>query len=230
MPTFFMEKSSAASKYHRIPIEFLLNKEDCSPLEALAAHAVRTASGESNLRNTQCNTGTSLQQPMGGEKNAHVTRNEEDKSFSGSETRAPAYLSRWGRKRWTEEEDEIVMKAVREHGPRKWDSIAKLLPDRNGQHVRLRYNNYLRFSENEKERPFTEKEDMLIMQARNAASGSHRWGRLADTLGRSNSAVKNRYHLLERHMRKDGMKGAPILQSISPLLSTDGTSQCNNKN
>mmetsp|Transcript_15123 Transcript_15123/g.32423 ORF Transcript_15123/g.32423 Transcript_15123/m.32423 type:complete len:183 (+) Transcript_15123:45-593(+) len=114
-----------------------------------------------------------------------------------------------GRKRWSAEEDEILLREVAKHGPRMWTEIAALLPGRNAQHARLRYNNHLRFEKSDISAPFTTQEDELILRlaSRYETNGGHDWSELARILGRRNNCIKNRYNLLLRHARRNASSG-----------------------
>jgi len=129
---------------------------------------------------------------------------------------------RSSRRRWTPEEDQVVLEAVRKNGPRHWDALAALLHGRNGQHVRLRYHNYLRFTLEDKEREFTPEEDQLILKS--VASQNHRWSETAQLIGRSNNAVKNRYYLLVRHLKKTETEQALINESMANSLQRAASS------
>eukprot|EP00183_Erythrolobus_madagascarensis_P000278 CAMPEP_0185848740 /NCGR_PEP_ID=MMETSP1354-20130828/3499_1 /TAXON_ID=708628 /ORGANISM="Erythrolobus madagascarensis, Strain CCMP3276" /LENGTH=166 /DNA_ID=CAMNT_0028549175 /DNA_START=98 /DNA_END=598 /DNA_ORIENTATION=+ len=104
------------------------------------------------------------------------------------------------RRRWTEEEDEQLRRAVEMFGPRKWGKIAEMLPGRNAQRARMRYNNYARFSKEERCRPFSEADDARILRIGLEVDSS--FGAVAKQLGRGNNAIKNRYWLLRRHLER----------------------------
>eukprot|EP00182_Erythrolobus_australicus_P006756 CAMPEP_0185833774 /NCGR_PEP_ID=MMETSP1353-20130828/3457_1 /TAXON_ID=1077150 /ORGANISM="Erythrolobus australicus, Strain CCMP3124" /LENGTH=170 /DNA_ID=CAMNT_0028532101 /DNA_START=73 /DNA_END=585 /DNA_ORIENTATION=+ len=124
---------------------------------------------------------------------------------AGSSKNSSSRNGNIGRKRWSPEEDAILMREVAKHGPCRWTEIAALLPGRNAQHARLRYNNYLRFGKDVIGEPFTKEEDALIMKlaSRYEISGGHDWSELARILGRRNNCIKNRYNLLLRHEQKN---------------------------
>ncbi len=62
---------------------------------------------------------------------------------------------------WTKEEDELVMKLVKELGPKNWSYIAKSLPGRIGKQCRERWHNHLN-PDIKKER-WTDEEDLAII-------------------------------------------------------------------
>jgi len=117
------------------------------------------------------------------------------------------------RKRWSKEEDEILLDAVDKYGAKKWNKIAQELPNRNGHHARLRYYNYLRFSRDDARRPFTEAEDEAILRFA-AQSDFHEWSKLAKEFNRGDNSVKNRYFLLRRRemKRREAEKNAEALR------------------
>jgi len=103
------------------------------------------------------------------------------------------------RRRWTADEDRLVIELVNKHGPSKWDAIAAQLPGRSAQHVRLRYTNYLRAHSREGQE-FDHEEDARILHE--GSSGARKWARLAKELGRSHCSVKNRFQMLQRKAAK----------------------------
>ncbi|KAA8495387.1 Myb-related protein A [Porphyridium purpureum] len=100
------------------------------------------------------------------------------------------------RRFWTKEEDEQLMQLIEKHGPRHWDYLASLMDTRSGQQVRLRYNNHLRFTEEQKHSKFTPAQDKLILEA--GKSNVRKWTVLARQMGKSHNSIKNRYHVLLR--------------------------------
>lgn len=64
---------------------------------------------------------------------------------------------------WTKEEDEIVIKLVKNNGAKNWSKIAESLPGRIGKQCRERWHNHLN-PDIRKDR-WTEEEDLAIMEA-----------------------------------------------------------------
>lgn len=66
------------------------------------------------------------------------------------------------RKRWTGEEDRLLIELVNKYGPSRWNLIAENFPDRDGQHLRLRWMNHLRPSLDKS--AWTNEEDEKILR------------------------------------------------------------------
>mmetsp|Transcript_11917 Transcript_11917/g.25925 ORF Transcript_11917/g.25925 Transcript_11917/m.25925 type:complete len:286 (-) Transcript_11917:259-1116(-) len=236
-----MERNGDRPRFRKFPISLLLNYDDGVPrsLPAVQQGGLKTTvhrqeqqqeqrlltSEQPHQSSSQAQDGLrGIQQDSGGgrshnshSQSGHTSRSNEEGRASGADAQdggGSAGGAASSRKRWSPEEDEILREAVATHGPRHWDMIASFLPGRNGQHARLRYNNYVRFNEDEKKRPFREEEDRIILEA--GCRGA-KWCSAAKQLGRSNNAVKNRFHLLKRKLSKENNAGSGIL-FISPIL------------
>lgn len=99
-------------------------------------------------------------------------------------------------------EDELLRSLVAAHGE-DWEEVAKSMPNRNARQVRDRYVNYLSPLINQA--PFTKDEDVLLMEKYQEFGA--KWVKIAKCFGnRRDAALKNRYQLLERRLRK----GKPI--------------------
>lgn len=69
------------------------------------------------------------------------------------------------RRPWTKEEDTLIMKLVQQHGTRKWPLVASKLHARSGKQCRERFKNQL--DPNIKKEPWTNEEDLAIVEAQN---------------------------------------------------------------
>ena len=99
---------------------------------------------------------------------------------------------------WTQQEDEQLMAAVSQLGPKKWIDIAKFVPTRTSKQCRERWHH--RLDPTIKHEPFQPWEDQLIIEKQQEIG--NRWSVIAHQLpGRSPSAIKNRWYsgLRSRH-------------------------------
>jgi len=109
------------------------------------------------------------------------------------------------RQTWTPEQDAMLIHAVNKCGAKNWPHIASFIPGRSADNVRLRYMYTLQYANKNDitiaERPFTEEEDAMIVKE---GEGNRQWKNVGQQLGRSCSAVRNRYEGLRRMaMRKE---------------------------
>lgn len=109
-----------------------------------------------------------------------------------SQANAQKERKKAGRKRkFTPEEDELLLNLIKQHGESKWSVIAEQMPGKNRKQVREHYINFLSKRVNEKS--FTPSEDIQILQLIEA--NGRLWNKIAEQMpGRTALAIKNRYY------------------------------------
>lgn len=104
------------------------------------------------------------------------------------------------RRRWKEWEDQLLMQVVAEHGPTRWNNLARHFPGRNGRQVRLRWMNHLQPSLDK--RPWRPEEDAVLLEAHKALG--NKWALISMRLGgRTDNSVKNRYKSIARRAARE---------------------------
>ena len=126
------------------------------------------------------------------------------------------------RKKFTQEEDELLKELVEKLGVRKWDQIAQHVPGRTGRQCRDRYRNYLvpgYFNGQ-----WTEEEDNLIRQK--FAELGPRWSTMkAYFTNRSANALKNRWNYFVCRQNNDSVPSEPLSSPPSSAQSGDDTAE-----
>eukprot|EP00829_Urostomides_striatus_P011870 TRINITY_DN3005_c0_g1_i1.p1 TRINITY_DN3005_c0_g1~~TRINITY_DN3005_c0_g1_i1.p1 ORF type:complete len:292 (-),score=62.62 TRINITY_DN3005_c0_g1_i1:138-1013(-) len=128
-----------------------------------------------------------------------------------------------GRKRkFTPEEDELLLNLIKLHGESKWSVIAEQMPGKNRKQIREHYINFL--SKRVTEKCFSPSEDMQILQL--IESNGRLWNKIAEQMpGRTALAIKNRYYskLWKKTKRSCGtcVKSKNSLQEQSIFMEED---------
>ncbi|CAI5948301.1 unnamed protein product [Closterium sp. NIES-64] len=105
---------------------------------------------------------------------------------------------------WTREEDELLVKAIKEHGEGNWSAIPKKAGlIRCGKSCRLRWANYLR--PDLKRGAFSAEEEALIVRLHKEMG--NRWAKIALELpGRTDNDIKNHWNTrIKKKLRESGI-------------------------
>ena len=133
--------------------------------------------------------------------------------------------------KFTQDEDQILMQAVKKLGTSDWRAVAVHLPNRNARQCRERWNNYVN-PQVSVARPWTEEEDRLLEEKYQELGG--KWQTLASFFAnRSTNNVKNRFVMLQRHKKgrkprknqkskaPEPVRQAPVPQRVKPAPPVD---------
>ena len=105
-----------------------------------------------------------------------------------------------GKRIWTEEEDSILKALVEEHGTRNWSKMVTSFINRTGKQCRERWYNHL--AADVKKGEWTEEEDKKIFTLQKLYG--NQWAKITKALpGRTDNAVKNRWHTFVRNSYSD---------------------------
>lgn len=143
----------------------------------------------------------------------------EDSSHNGQ--------SRLSRRKFSPEEDRMLLRLVEANGPHRWDNIAAAVPGRTGRQCRDRFRNYLMPNLNSE--PWSPEEDRILVTKYHEI-GSH-WSRIAEFLnGRSSNSVKNRWYTyhqknVKREEAADDLGIDPPEIQLSPISTVPTTGE-----
>jgi hypothetical protein len=121
------------------------------------------------------------------------------------------------KRKFTENEDSLILKDVAEKGVHAWTEIAQKLPERTARQCRERWKHYLA-PEVESSRSWTPHED-AILEAKCREFGP-KWSRIRDFLpGRTDVNIKNRSALLIRRLQKRAKDPVRFIPPQGPRMS-----------
>ena len=110
-------------------------------------------------------------------------------------------MSKFTRKKFSKEEDEIIVKIYSSKNPPDWETFSILLPDRTERRCKERYFNYLDPCLSKKE--WTKEEDKLLKKK--VLEIGFKWVKIKPFFeGRSASNIKNRWyrHIIKKFDKK----------------------------
>ncbi|GFH53601.1 hypothetical protein CTEN210_10077 [Chaetoceros tenuissimus] len=151
--------------------------------------------------------------PIGSEESSQVTLSITNTTANTATAMNPATSSssssnKKRRVGWTDAEDELLRKSVKENNAKNWDRIAQALPGRSRNCCSKRWYNHVDPSINKSN--WTEEEDKIII--REHGEKGNKWAQIAKCLNRrTNKAIQNRYNrTLKRLIEESQATGNPV--------------------